>query len=219
MNWTLVHLGIGNTIEVELELNVTDYAPGNIVNRVMVCGMNGDACVSGAAYAALESAELPCCLPEVRLDKRAVLDATDPTLVHFTIEVSNNAESTVAATLSDMLPAGLTFLSASPEPSRQEGQFLEWIVPDLQPGGAATIQYLARATMDGSYVNSVHLDATAVDGTGSDTADAAARVEVWSSGVAPKTTRYGGWQTPNWNMTSPDEGLTIQLSPEEDLVE
>ena len=55
-NWTLVHLGIGNTIEIELELNVTDYAPDNIVNRVMVCGMNKDACVSGAAYFAFESA-------------------------------------------------------------------------------------------------------------------------------------------------------------------
>ena len=219
VNWTVVHIGIGNTIQIELELNVTEYAPGNIVNRVMVCGMNGDACVSGAAYATLESAELPCCLPEVRLDKRAVLDATDPTLVHFTIEVGNNAESTVAATLTDMLPAGLTFLSASAEPSRQEGQFLEWIVPDLQPDRVVVIEYQARATRDGSYVNSVHLDAAAVDGTGSDTADAAARVEVWSSGVAPKTTRYGGWQTPNWNMTSPDEGITIQLSPEEDLVE
>ncbi|MEI6104333.1 MAG: hypothetical protein WCP70_10350 [Methanothrix sp.] len=218
-NWTLVHLGIGNTIEIELELNLTEYAPGNIVNRVMVCGMNKDACVSGAAYAALESAGLPCCLSEVRLDKRAVLDATDPTLVHFTIEVRNNADSTLAATLTDMLPAGLTFLSASPEPSRQEGQFLQWIVPDLQPGGVATIQYLARATMDDSYVNSVHLDATAVDAAGYDTADAAARVEVWSSGVAPKTTRYGGWQTPDWNMTSPDEGITIELSPDEDIVE
>jgi uncharacterized repeat protein (TIGR01451 family) len=137
VNWTLVHLGIGNTIEVELELNVTDYAPGNIVNRVMVCGMNGDACVSGAAYAALESAELPCCLAEVRLDKRAVLDATDPTLVHFTIKVRNNAESTVAATLTDMLPAGLTFLNASPEPSRQEGNsFCTSRFPlfDLEPG-------------------------------------------------------------------------------------
>ena len=218
-NWTLVHIGIGNTMEIELELNLTEYAPGNIVNRVMVCGMNGDTCVSGAAYATLESAELPCCLPEVRLDKRAVLDATDATLVHFTIEVSNNAESTVAATLTDMLPAGLTFLSASPEPSRQEGQFLEWIVPDLQPDGVVVIEYQARATRDGSYVNSVHLDATAVDGTGYDTEDAAARVEVWSSGVAPRTTRYGGWQPPNWNMTSPDQGITIELSPNEDLVE
>jgi len=118
-----------------------------------------------------------------------------------------------------MLPAGLTFLSASVEPSRQEGLFLQWIVPDLKPGGAATIEYQSRATRDGSYVNTVHLDATAVDGTGYDTADAAAQVEIRSSGVAPRTTRYGGWQAPDWNMTSPDGGITIQLSPDEDLVE
>ncbi|MCX6679825.1 MAG: right-handed parallel beta-helix repeat-containing protein [Methanothrix sp.] len=216
VNWTLVHIGIGNTIKIELELNLTEYAPGNIVNRVMVCGMNGDACVSGAAYAALESAELPCCLAEVGLDKRAVLDATDPTLVHFTIQVRNNADSTLAATLNDTLPAGLTFLSASAEPSRQEGPFLQWIVPDLKPGGAATIEYQARATRDGSYVNSVHLDATAVDGTGYDTADASARVEVRSTGVAPRTTRYGGWQPPEWNITTPDQGITVELSPDED---
>jgi len=65
----------------------------------------------------------------------------------------------------------------------------------------------------------VHLDAFAVDGTGYDTADAAAQVLVSSSGTAPKTTRYGGWQPPNWNMTSPDEGITIDLSPDEDLFE
>lgn len=34
-----------------------------------------------------------------------------------------------------------------------------------------------------------------------------------------KTTRYGGWQPPNWNMTSPDEGTSIELSPDEDPVE
>jgi uncharacterized repeat protein (TIGR01451 family) len=218
-NWTLVHLGIGNTIKIELELNITEYAPGNILNRVMVCGMNGDACVSGAAYFAFESAQLPCCPPKVAMEKFAYLDATDPTRVHFTIKVQSNANSNVAATLTDMLPAGLTFLSASPEPSRLEGQFLQWIVPDLQPGGVATIEYQARATRDGSYVNSVHLDATAVDGTGYDTADAAAQVEIRSSGVAPRTTRYGGWQAPDWNMTSPDEGITIHLSPDEDQVE
>ena len=37
--------------------------------------------------------------------------------------------------------------------------------------------------------------------------------------MAPKTTRYGGWQPPDWHMTSPDQGITIDLSPDEDLVE
>jgi uncharacterized repeat protein (TIGR01451 family) len=218
VNWTLTNLGIGNTITIELELNVTEYAPDNVVNRVMVCGMNGDNCVSGAAYSALESGSMGCCPPEVIVDKTAELDALDPTLIHYTIEVRNNADTTVAATLTDTLPAGLTFLSASREPNELDGLFLEWIVPDLKPSDVVVIEYLARATMDGSYVNTVHLDASAVDGTGYDTVDASARVEVGSTGVAPKTTRYGGWQPPNWNMTSPDEGITIELSPDEDIV-
>ena len=105
---------------------------------------------------------------------------------------------------------------SSARPGRQEGQLLEWIVPDLAKGGLETIEYTVRASMDGVYINSVHLDASAVDGSGYDTADAAAKVEVRSTGVAPRTTRYGGWQVPDWNMTSPDEGITVELSPEED---
>jgi uncharacterized repeat protein (TIGR01451 family) len=219
LNWTLVHLGIGDTIEIELELNITENAPENIVNRVMVCGMNGDACVSSAAYSEIGSSGLPCCQTKVAMIKSAHLDATDPTVVHFAIEVRNNADGILVATLTDMLPDGLDYLGASPEPNRHEGQFLEWIVPDLQADGVQVIEYQARATRDGSYVNTVHLDATAVDAAGYDTAEASARVLVSSTGVAPRTTRYGGWQPPNWNMTSPDEGITIELSPDWDILE
>ena len=109
-------------------------------------------------------------------------------------------------------------MEASPRPSRQEGQFLEWILPDLEMDGLEVIEYSVRATMDGVYVNAVHADASTVDGSGYDTADAAAKVEVWSTGVSPRTTRYGDWQVPDWNMTSPDQGITVELSPEEDLL-
>jgi len=183
---------------------------------VMVCGMNGEECVSGAAYHAVDCGELPCCPPEVVLDKSAEIDPSDPTLIHYAIFVQNNANGTVAATLTDSLPAGLTFLGASVEPNRVDGQFIEWIVAEIEPGRSVSIEYQARAGMDGNYVNSVHLDATAVDGTGYDEADAAARVNVRSTGVAPKTTRYGGWQPPDWNITTPDQGITVELSPDED---
>jgi len=216
-NWSLMNLGVGNSIQLELTLNVTEYAPANLVNRVMVCGMNGDeGCVSGSAYFVLESDDLSCCPPEVVLDKIAQIDATDPTLIHYTIVVQNNANSTVAATLTDMLPIGMNYMSATNQPDIQNGQFLQWIIPTLEPGDVTTIEYQARATMNGPYVNEVHMDATAVDGTGYDTEDAAARVYIGSTGVAPKTTRYGGWQVPDWNMTSPDQGITVSLSPDED---
>jgi len=216
-NWSLMNLGVGNSIQLELTLNVTRYAPANLVNRVMVCGINGlEGCVSGSAYFVLESGDLSCCPPEVVLDKIAEIDSKDPTLIHYTIVVKNTANSTVAATLTDMLPVGLTYISASNQPDRQEGQFLEWIVPDLEKGDVFTIEYQAKASMDGTYVNEVHMDSTAVDGTGYDTEDAAARVYIGSTGVAPRTTRYGGWQVPDWNMTSSEQGITVSLSPDED---
>jgi uncharacterized repeat protein (TIGR01451 family) len=216
-NWSLMNLGVGNSIQLGLTLNVTDFAPCSLVNRVMVCGINGDeGCVSGSAYSAIECDDMPCCPPEVVLDKVAQIDATDQTLIHYTIVVQNNANSTVAATLTDMLPIGMNYMSATNEPDIQDGQFLQWIIPTLEPGDVTTIEYQARATMNGAYVNEVHMDATAVDGTGYDTEDAAARVYIGSTGVPPKTTRYGGWQVPDWNMTSPEQGITVSLSPDED---
>ena len=218
-NWTLMSLGIGGSLTLKLELNVTEFAPCSLVNRVMVCGMNDEECEAGAAYHARDCGELPCCPPDLVLDKRADQDPADPALIHYTIAVQNKGNSSLAATLTDLLPAGLDYVDASPKPNRHEGQFLQWILPDLEKDGLMTIEYHVRATMDGVYVNAVHADASAVDGSGYDTADAAARVEVRSTGVSPKTTRYGGWQVPDWNMTSPDQGITVELSPEEDVVQ
>ena len=48
--------------------------------------------------------------------------------------------------------------------------------------------------------------------------DAEERAQARSTGVVPKTTRYGGWQVPDWNMTTPDQGITVELSPEEDII-
>jgi len=216
-NWTLLHLGIGSTIEIELELNVTDYAPSSLVNRVMVCAMNGDSCISATAYSSLESGELPCCPPDVSVAKKADLDASDPSLVHYTIVVTNNARTSIAATLTDQLPTGLVLQEADPLPDAYTDQILQWIVPDLAAGEVETIEYSARANADGRYVNVVQMDAVAVDGTGYDTVQAAAQVDVGSTGTKALTTRYGGWQPPDWNMTTPEDGISIDLSADGDL--
>ena len=52
-------LGIGGSFTLNLELNVTEFAPCSLVNRVMVCAMNGEECVAGAAYHVRECGELP----------------------------------------------------------------------------------------------------------------------------------------------------------------
>ncbi len=80
---------------------MTELAPHSLVNRVMVCVMNGEECVAGAAYHARDCGELPCCPSDLVVDKRADQDPADPALIHYTIAVHNKGNSSLAATLTD----------------------------------------------------------------------------------------------------------------------
>jgi uncharacterized repeat protein (TIGR01451 family) len=180
--------------------------------------MWGGSCISAASYSAIEFGWLPCCPPKVSIGKTAKLDSADPTVVQYTITVKNNANDTMAVTLTDRIPTYMGLLQASIEPNKYDTPLVEWVLPDLGPNEVATIEYTARATRDGGYLNAVHLDANAVTGEGSDTADAAAYVDIRGTGSAPKTSRYGGgWQPPDWHFTSPDEGVYSDFDPAFDL--
>jgi uncharacterized repeat protein (TIGR01451 family) len=208
-NWTILHLGIGNTLTITLKLNVTEEASSNLINRVEVVGLAGDIYVSAANYSSLESGFLSCCQPQVAVDKRAQLDSQDPSIVHYTIMVKNNANSTMAARLTDQLPGGMSLIEASLMPESYDANHIYWVLPELEPNEVVTIEYTVHAARNGAYTNSVHLDASAVDGSGSDTAEASAYVDVKDTGIAPKTTRYDGWQPPDWNMNASEEGISI----------
>ena len=66
-NWTILHLGIGNSLTINLKLNITEYAPANLVNCVGASGITGDRLVSsyqlhepGVRLAGLLSAQGLC---------------------------------------------------------------------------------------------------------------------------------------------------------------
>jgi uncharacterized repeat protein (TIGR01451 family) len=208
-NWTILHLGIGNTITLNLRLNVTQWAPSNILNRVEVGGLAGDKFVSAANYSYLEPGWLGCCQPAVAIDKRAQLDSQDHSMVHYTIMVKNNAQTTMAARLTDQLPGGMSLLGASPAPGSYDANYIHWVLPELKPNEVLTIEYNVHAARNGGYTNNVHLDASAVDGVGSSTADASAYVDVTDTGIAAKTARYDGWQPPDWNLSNSEEGISM----------
>ena len=209
-NWTILHLGIGNTITLNLRLNVTQWAPSNILNRVEVGGLAGDKYVSAANYSYLEPGWLGCCQPSVAIDKRAQLDSQDHSMVHYTIMVKNNAKTTMAARLTDQLPGDMSLLGASLAPESYDANYIHWVLPELKPNEILTIEYDVHAARNGGYTNNVHLDASAVDGAGSSTADASAYVDVTDTGVAPKTARYDGWQPPDWNLSNSEEGISME---------
>ena len=209
-NWTLTNLGIGNTITIGLTLNVTEGAPGNnLVNRVVACGMSGDKSICAGNYSSLEFGWLTCCPPKVLVSKKAWLDEDDPTVVHYRIIVDNKAPESVAVTVTDQLTGGMTLLGASVLPNTYDANQIVWALPEIKPGHNETIDYAARVSRDGGYSSAAHIDATAINGTGYDTMDAAAYIEVTRTGVAPKTFRYGGWEPPAWNLSSPEPGLNM----------
>jgi uncharacterized repeat protein (TIGR01451 family) len=212
VNWTLTTLGIGNTATITLSLNVTEEAQGrNLINRVQVCAPVDGEYICASNISALEFNWLACCPPEVRVFKNAWLDASDRTLVHYEIIVENHASGTVAAKVTDELPAGLNLINASQRPAASSGsQTLVWNLLDMAPGASKTIQYTARAVRDGGYTNRVHVEAWDIAGKAYATNDASAYVVVSATGVAPRISGYGVWQPPaDFNMTASTEGMTL----------
>jgi uncharacterized repeat protein (TIGR01451 family) len=207
-NWTLTHLGVGNSVTIDLRLNITEGVE-DLVNRVWVCGMADDECISAFNYSSLKSDWLGCCPSNMYVEKTASLDPFDPTVVHYTISVENHASHSVVARLVDELPGSMVLLQASLEPSQYGANGLVWVLPDLRPGSSTSIDYSVRATRDGGYTNSVRVDAEEIGGTSYDVAGAAAYIEINSTGVGSRTTRYGGWQPPAWDLNSPEWGLEL----------
>ena len=208
-NWTILHLGIGNALTINLRLNVTEYAPSNILNRVEVVGLAGSTYVSAANYSYLEPGWLSCCQTLVSVDKKAQLDSQDPSMVHYTIMVKNSGTKIMAARLTDHLPGDMSLLGASLIPESYDSNYINWVIPELGPNEVFTIEYSVHAARDGGYANNVHLDASAIDGAGSNTDDASAYVYVKGTGVEAKTARYDGWQPPDWNLNTSEEGISI----------
>lgn len=203
--WTLLNLGIGNTITIGLTLNITEDAQGNIINRVEACGDEGNgSSVCAGNYSSIEFGYLTCCPPKVLLSKNAKLDADDPTMVHYSIVVANKAANSVAVTVTDQLVGGMTLLGASISPNLDSAGQMIWALPEIRPGQSKTIEYTTKASRDGGFTSTAHIDATAINGVGVDTADASTYIAVTGTGNAPRTFRYGGWEPPNWNLTSPE---------------
>jgi len=208
-NWTILHLGIGNSLSINLKLNITENASDNVLNCVQVSGVAGQSLISSSNCTSLDTAWLGCCSSTVSVEKKAILDQIDPAVVHYTIMFQNHAKSNWAAKVTDQIPVDMTLQNSSVEPYSVDPIYIVWNFVNLAPEELVTIEYSMRAARNGAYTNKVHVDTSAVDGSGSASADAYAYVDVRGTGVAPRTLRYDDWQPPDWDLNTSDEGITI----------
>ncbi len=208
-NWTLLHLGIGNSLTIELRLNITESAPGNVINRVEAVGFTGDTTVSSSNSSSLVFDWIPCCPSSIGMEKVAEIDSLDPSVVRYAVTLKNYANSIMAVQVSDEIPGGMSLLQSSIEPYSSDDVRIVWNIADLKPAETKVIEYRMKASRNGAYTNKVHVVADSVSGSGSYTADASAFIEVTGTGSAPYTTKYDGWQPPDWGLNTSDEGITI----------
>ena len=193
---------------IKLRLNVTrdiDY----LVNVVEVTGSYDSSNVVARNLSTIERAWLPCCEPKLLADKTAVLDESDPSLIHYQISLRNGADKVIVVKITDRMPSDTELLTASEIPALDKLDEISWVLTGVKPGEVRMISYTVKAKRDESYANQAHLEAYNQDGSGFTTADVEASVIVGGTSSLPKTGRYGGgWQPPaEFGLTSPDEGM------------
>ncbi|MHB8118327.1 MAG: SdrD B-like domain-containing protein, partial [Methanothrix sp.] len=193
-NWSLLYLGIGQFVNINLRLNVTDPRE-ELVNAVYASGGHNDEWVTAGNMSVMQFGWLGCCQPEMLVEKQARIDAADSRLIWYRILLKNQANVSLVAQVTDRLPTGLQLLNASAEP-QVEGLDLAWVTTAIPVGESRFIEYRAHATQNGKFVNTARVEAHALDGSGGASTEASATVTVGEA------TSYAedGWRPPEWGL-------------------
>ncbi len=193
-NWSLLYLGIGQSVTISLRLNLTD-SQNELVNLVYASGGHNDEWVTAGNISVMQFGWLGCCQPDMFMEKQARLDDADSRTIWYRILLQNRANVSLAAQVTDRMPAGLKLLNASAEPQVQ-GQNLVWVTGAIPAGQSRFIEYRTQAMQNGRFVNTALAEVHALDGSGGASAEASATVTV---GEATSYTE-DGWRPPEWGL-------------------
>ena len=108
--------------------------------------------------------------PTLEVDKEGPASLGLRKTGEYTVAVTNSGDTTATnVTLTDELPAGLTFVSSTPEAASSDGSTVTWSLGDIEPGGSASVTMVLTASATGEQINTA--TALSVEGiSGQDTA-------------------------------------------------
>ena len=200
INWTLLYLGIGQTVSIDLRLNITDPRDA-LINRVYASGGHHDEGVFASNMSALQVGWLGCCSGSLETEMQARIDLTDPHIIWYRIYLQNPSNTSMAAQVTTTLSLGLTLLNASIEP-QQFGQNLNWVTEAIAPGEGRIIEYRARALSDGRFESTATVESHPLDGSEGASSSVAASIVVGNETTA--THPEDGWKPPEWGLDRSD---------------
>ena len=200
VNWTLLYLGIGQMIEIDLQLNITD--PGDaLVNRVYASGGHNSEWTFASNMSVLQVGWLACCPKALLAEMQARIDSTDAKVIWYRIYLHNAGNVSMAAQVTTALPRGLSFLNASLE-SQQFGENLNWVTDSILPGDSQILEYRARAMNDGRFVCTATVESHPLDGSEGDRKSVSASIIVGNETSASYP--EDGWRPPEWGLDRSD---------------
>jgi uncharacterized repeat protein (TIGR01451 family) len=198
-NWTLMNIGIGDAVDINLKLDVSEYSPSELVNRVKVCGgiNNGDEWACASNYSALE-VEWLTCSPGGPIAVETSAE-TNGSVVRCKIGITNLEDATRVATVIDHLPEGMELVESSVPFASYEDGVVIWNLVEIPASGTVAIEFSALAPGPGRFKNFVEVDARSVDGPVVQPVTARCVIEV---GLVEEggTVSCDSWQPPNWEF-------------------
>ncbi len=166
--WTLGTLANGATATLLLDARVTVHTP--VMNTATATSSTHDpVAANNAATAGVD-------VPNADLTISKLVDNTTPNMnddVTFTITLANNGpDASAGVSVADVLPAGLTLVSATPTVGSYSGGV--WSVGTLADGGSETLTIVATVTVPTAITNTATVSATTLDPVGANDSSSAA---------------------------------------------
>ena len=194
--WTVGNLANGASASLSLVATVTTHT--SITNTASVSSSTYD------PVAANNSASATVNVPDANLAvTKSVSNATPAinTNVTFTVGVTNGGPDTAqAVVVADLLPAGLTFVSATPSTGSYNSGTGVWTVGNLANGASASLSLVATVTTHTSITNTATVSASTYDPTAANNS-ASATVNVPDANLAVTKSVSNATPAINTNVT------------------
>jgi len=136
------------------------------VGQTKVVVKNSVAVTSDNALPASTFCETTLIAPDLAVAKTCPVDMIAGESAQYSLVVSNSGDASVAnVVLTDTLPAGVTYVSANPEPVSRAGQTLTFNLGDLAIGASSTVTIDVTVSATGSSLtNSASVSSDTLEG-------------------------------------------------------
>ncbi len=161
-NWTVPSLAAGGTATLVITAVVNTAAALTATAQVIAAAQTDSDSTPGNNVAAEDDqASVGITVPTADLSLAKTASTATPNVgqnVTFTITVSNSGPDNAAGiVVSDVLPAGLSFVSSSPDQGDYVPTTGRWTVGSLPSGATTSLQLIARVDSVGAKINAAQI--------------------------------------------------------------